>query len=465
MGIHGLPGLEKGRLLMDLRRQQEPFKVKHIADVIKQEIDENPNRQVIVYTSRVNSSSVTRNGETIHSSQGTPALLKRELERYFKAKIGELHGGSVNPARASMDNFQAGRTNTLIATMERGGVGVDLDDQRGDRPRTMIIMTAPFAGDRNLQALGRIWRASTKTPHGQTRVKYFFADTEIDEWNRNLIAGKMRTLGAVVEGVARDYEIPFDIGEEGLLDLAKRNQSERERHRDMIARGQMKQPYQWRQLAGIPQQAQESQQALQGAGLEGLAFGKGKRAKQDKKPKGVSSIPFKKTVQSTPGQSTMFRQPGEPERYASSPAFNEIHPRDDDTKRFIPKHKSLTLAQTIRRPPTPGEKSAYREYVEFLKVGGTRPLPFRKWLEFHRAETLKTLHRQQETPDDDSAEEVPETHATEQDSQPARTTDEAEGKPEGFTRSVGSPTRHSLRALHDFAAAAFDTYYQDSSSE
>jgi hypothetical protein len=150
-------------------------------------------------------------------------------------------------------------------------------------------------------------------------------------------------------------------------------------------------------------------------------------------------------------------------RYAAKYGFHDIHPVADDTKRFIPKHKSLTLAQTIRRPPTPGEKSAYREYVEFLKVGGTRPLPFRKWLEFHRAETLKTIHRQQETPDDDSAEEVPETHPTEQDSQPARTTDTAEAQPEGFTRSVGSPTRHSLRALHDFAATVYSSYYQDHS--
>jgi hypothetical protein len=156
----------------------------------------------------------------------------------------------------------------------------------------------------------------------------------------------------------------------------------------------------------------------------------------------------------------LFRQPGSPERYAKSPDFDEIHPRADDTKRFIHKHKSNTLAQTIRRPPTPGEQKAYREYVDFLKVGGTKPLPFRKWLEFHRTDKLKTLQHRQETPDADSAEEVRETHPPEQDSQQARPADPAESEPSRFERSPGVPSRHSLNALHSFAATLYSAYYQ-----
>ena len=562
MGVHSLQGLAKGRLLMDLRRQQEPFKVPYLTELIKHELKDT-GRQVVVYTGRVNPSSVTRGGEQIFSSSGTPKLIKQQLETHFPAKIGELHGGSDNPPAVSMRNFQDGHTNTLIATMERGGIGIDLDDQHGDKPRTMIILTAPFAGDRNAQMLGRIWRDSTRTPHGHTNAIYLFANTDIDHWNRDLIAGKMRTLGAVVQGAARDLEIPFDVGEEGLMDLAKQNQSERERHRDMVARGLLKQPYEWRQLSGLPPEEQPVvQPQLAAEGIEALKPGQAgykQKAASQGRGRGLSQIGHKKTVASTPGQAALFTQDGTPERYtmtaaeiaeavkswkepskaqieaenyrkprihihgieiaienprgtsrktgwkplshhyghlaravgASAPeshdgekldcfigskptseiifivdqehesgrfdehkilfafdnmadakkgyltnypsdfrcgritamtvdqfkawledgnfqervaeqvsrygakyAFEDLHPRHEQNKRFVEKHASLTLAQTIDRPPTPGERKTYDDYVDFLKVGKNKPLSFKDWLKFHR--TTKFYQAQKE---------------------------------------------------------------------
>ena len=318
MGVHSLQGLAKGRLLMDLRRQQEPFKVPYLTELIKHELKDT-GRQVVVYTGRVNPSAVIRGGEQIFSSSGTPKLIKQQLETHFPAKIGELHGGSDNPPAVSMRNFQDGHTNTLIATMERGGIGIDLDDQHGDKPRTMIILTAPFAGDRNAQMLGRIWRDSTRTPHGHTNAIYLFANTDIDHWNRDLIAGKMRTLGAVVQGAARDLEIPFDVGEEGLMDLAKQNQSERERHRDMVARGLLKQPYEWRQLSGLPPEEQPVvQPQLAAEGIEELRPGQAgykQKVASKGRGRGLSPIGHKKTAPSALGQQSMFTQDGTPDRY------------------------------------------------------------------------------------------------------------------------------------------------------
>lgn len=346
LGIHGMAGIAKGRLLMDLRRQQEPFKVPYITELVKHELKDK-GRQVVIYTSRVNPSDVRRGGETLFSSSGTPRLLKKQLETHFDARIGELHGGSDNPPEASMRNFQEGRTNVLIGTMDKAGIGIDLDDQTGERPRTMIIMTAPFAGDRNAQTLGRIWRDSTRSEHGRTNVIYLFANTDIDHWNRDLIAGKMRVLGAVVQGAARDLEIPFDIGEEGLLDLARQNKTERERQRDMIARNQLKEHYQWRQLTGLPQEGPPpAQRQMSVEGLEQLQPGQiGYKQKGEAQKRVASGPKRQKTILSSPGQTTMFTQDSDPERYTMTSA--EIA---EAVKSWKEPSKAQIEAENYRKP-------------------------------------------------------------------------------------------------------------------
>jgi len=327
MGLHSLRGRKKGVLLQHLRRQQETFKVPHIVDSIKEALAENPNRQIVVYVSRVNPADVTYRGKVIHSSRGTPELIKKAFEGVKGVRIGELHGGSQNDPHASMRNFQEGATNVLIATMERGGIGIDLDDQVGNRPRTMIVATAPFSGDRNVQAGGRVWRETTKSKHGDTVIDYMFGDTEIDDWNQGIIATKMRTLGAVVEGEARslDVNIPFDIGEEALEELAQSDASERIRRRDAIAKSQMHEPYRWRQLTGLEDIKPEVQPSLGMEGVEDLKPGDpGYHAMMMKRDKQAGYKPTrprqKRTVASGSGQQSLFTQDGEPERYTMTAA-------------------------------------------------------------------------------------------------------------------------------------------------
>lgn len=627
MGLHSLK--KKGVLLQHLRRQQETFKVPHIVNSIKEALAENPNRQIVVYVSRVNPADVKYHGKTIHSSRGTPELIKKAFEGVKGVRIGELHGGSRNDPHASMRNFQEGATNVLIATMERGGIGIDLDDQVGNRPRTMIVATAPFSGDRNVQAGGRVWRETTKSKHGDTVIDYMFGDTEVDDWNQGIIATKMRTLGAIIEGEARslDVNIPFDIGEEALEELAQSDASERIRRRDSIAKSQMHEPYRWRQLSGLEDIKPEVQPGLGMEGIEDLKPGDpGYHAMMTKGDKEAGYRPSKPRQKKSPvsaqGQQSLFTQDGEPERYtmtaaevskavkewkepsesqvkagnyrkprlhlhgleiaienprgtsrkagwkplahhygycvriAGAPApdardgdrvdvfigpnpeseivfavdqehpsgrydepkilmgftnlrearkgyldnypsdwhcgpitaltmnqfrawlesgdttrriaeqvgkyaakydFDDLHPRDNDTKRFIPKHKSVALAQAAKRPATPGEKRAYKKYAAFVRVGGTDPLPFKKWLQFHRAEKFRTQEQEIQR---DSAEQEGSEASQVQDQAATGGQDQAETQPTRPSRSTGEPSRNSL--IHNFAAALYDSYYQDS---
>lgn len=97
-------------------------------------------------------------------------------------------------------------------------------------------------------------------------------------------------------------------------------------------------------------------------------------------------------------QSIIAKRPqGEQERYAAKYGFDDVHPRHDENKRFVEKHFSHTLAQTLDKPPTPGERKTYDDYVDFLKVGKNKPLPFKDWLKFHR--TTKFYQAQKERED------------------------------------------------------------------
>ena len=209
-GKKELKGKDKAIVRMHQRRQQEPFKIARAVEMAKEELAEG--RRVIIYASRVNKSDVVKRtyardpltGERylveerlIHSSEGTLRTLKKKLEEAGITDISELHGGAESTSAEAQEKFQSGKARVLIATIESGGVGINLDDRAGDSPRTMIIMTAPFSAVENVQAAGRVWRMTSKS---KPKIRFLFGDTGVDRWNRDIIASKMQTLDAVVSG-------------------------------------------------------------------------------------------------------------------------------------------------------------------------------------------------------------------------------------------------------------------------
>ena len=220
----GAEGIGKATLLMHLRRQQEPFKVPHAVAAAKAELDEG--RQVVIFCSRINTSKVRKkvvtgydvddDGRTrpvygyedVHESEGTAKLLKEALAAEGVTDVAELHGNAEDESPEAMKRFQTGRARVVIATMESGGTGINLDDVTGSRPRTMLVLTAPFSAVENVQAAGRVWRMSTKSA---PRVRYLFSDSAVDRWNAAIIATKMDSLGAGVSGEVDRLKVP--VGE------------------------------------------------------------------------------------------------------------------------------------------------------------------------------------------------------------------------------------------------------------
>jgi len=200
----------KAVALMAARLHQEPMKIPAAVSSIQEELA--AGRSPVLFLGRVNDIGDADEesddadkalAATGHTSEGTAKALKRALMEagIAEADIGELHGGaaSTTPAakKKTMEAFQANRSKVMIATIQSGGTGINLDDTTGDRPRTLIMMTPPFTANDMAQAVGRIHRLNTAS---DSKIRGMLSDTAIDHWNAAVLAKKFEMLGATAGG-------------------------------------------------------------------------------------------------------------------------------------------------------------------------------------------------------------------------------------------------------------------------
>lgn len=197
----------RAQLLMRQRFAQERFKIPHTVEIANKELKEG--RQVVIFVAGV--------GGGDSNKPGTAGMMREALAKsgISPDEIVELHGGEEGGGKEVVEAFQKGNAKVLITTAQSGGTGHNLDDTTGNSPRTQIIVTPPFSAIDNSQIWGRTHRLTTKS---QSRMKYIFADTEVDKWNANLIRNKMATLNAIVGGESARQAIPDSEVSLGLID-------------------------------------------------------------------------------------------------------------------------------------------------------------------------------------------------------------------------------------------------------
>lgn len=126
----------------------------------------------------------------------------KAIAKQLKAK--KIEFGSVfnsnKDAVKQIDAFQAGKLKCIIGSPGSMGTGVSLDDTVGDAPRTCMVITPPFSAVDHIQMLGRVHRLSTKS---RSRAVMLSTNTDVERWNKSIIANKLAKLGAAVKG---DYE-------------------------------------------------------------------------------------------------------------------------------------------------------------------------------------------------------------------------------------------------------------------
>ena len=89
-----------------------------------------------------------------------------------------IYGGQSSEEREwHIQEFQDGKTQLLFSTIQAGGVGINLHDTDGSRPRVALICPSFSAIDLK-QALGRVYRSGAKSPVLQQIV---FAEGTVED--------------------------------------------------------------------------------------------------------------------------------------------------------------------------------------------------------------------------------------------------------------------------------------------
>jgi superfamily II DNA or RNA helicase len=193
----GKDPMKKASGLMKLRRFVEELKIETTTNRILDELKSNSKKQIVLFATRVNDSEV-------YDEESLGSL--KEISRILKEK-GIDHVNVFSSSKTAVEDikkFQDGSVRVILTTPPSGGTGLSLDDTTGDRPRKAIVMTPPFSAMDFVQISGRINRLNTKS---RAEVEMLSTKTFVDEWNKDIIANKLLTLGSAVSGDYKKIDI------------------------------------------------------------------------------------------------------------------------------------------------------------------------------------------------------------------------------------------------------------------
>jgi hypothetical protein len=111
--------------------------------------------------------------------------------------VGVISGAYVKDRQKFVDLFAADKLRVMLCNIEAGGTLLNLQDQRGEFPRTALISPSDKAMD-VLQCIGRIHRAEGKTP---TQQHILFAADTIEEEVKENCDEKIKNIGIFNEGL------------------------------------------------------------------------------------------------------------------------------------------------------------------------------------------------------------------------------------------------------------------------
>lgn len=213
--------LKGGNIFLQQRRATEYYKLPMVAANAKATLD--AGGQSVIFIDCVNGSTLRRNGIEVEIPSSVEELKRQLIARGIKEEdIVEAHGGVSGPQQIKgMARFQSGDAKVIIGSVGCAGTGVNLDDRRGDRPRTTEMVTPPLSPVDSVQVGGRTLRATTKS---DPKMNFYFGDTPNERKNASLLAGKMAQLHAAVNGQVDILNVPTDLSEDGVAEFLQQQE-------------------------------------------------------------------------------------------------------------------------------------------------------------------------------------------------------------------------------------------------
>lgn len=192
----------------------ELAKIGDAVDMVKRELA--AGRKAVLFFSRIREHAI-RGRKRIVNPDGTiglsdpvtlgtipsPVELLRDELNKLGISFAELHGESDDTSKTAQEKFSSS-VDVLLASVESGGTGINLDDPTGKNPRTEIFMFAPYRGISTIQAMGRIWRSSTVQDDNKPNRYIFVVASDIgqDATRSAVLAKKLQLMNASLGGTA-----------------------------------------------------------------------------------------------------------------------------------------------------------------------------------------------------------------------------------------------------------------------
>lgn len=155
----------KNRAMTQLIGLDENLKAQAVVDRTLSEIKEGRKVVILLERSREGGASdqtLRMLGQT-QQVDTSMDFIKAALEK-AGVRVGVyMSGGGSTNLEAIRKSFQTGDTQVLLSSRQQAGQSIDLDDQVGNAPRTLILVSPPWSYSQLQQAERRVARASTKS--------------------------------------------------------------------------------------------------------------------------------------------------------------------------------------------------------------------------------------------------------------------------------------------------------------
>lgn len=181
----------RGQKSGELSRWTESIKVSICNKIVAEELADG--RQVVVIAEGINDTNIKGLGYEVEG------FIKSITKKFEEKKIDYSMGYSITGTRKAneINKFQANKLDVIIGTPKSISTGVDLDDQIGCCPRTLIMVTANYSGNIFQQILGRVSRRNTKTP---SKIILLYSKSTSDFRRKKIVDEKLAVLKAIQEG-------------------------------------------------------------------------------------------------------------------------------------------------------------------------------------------------------------------------------------------------------------------------
>lgn len=188
----------RGQRSGELSRLNESHKIAYVFAQAKKDIAEG--KKVVIIAEGINETEIKGLGKKVPGFIG-------EIEAMFAKegiRVAKIYGNN-NKAQANRE-FQEGDVQVVLGTSKSASTGIDLDDQLGDAPRKLYMVTPNYSGNTFQQILGRVSRRNTKSA---AEVELVFNNSSSDIRRKEIVNNKLGTLKAIQEGRIED-EVDFE---------------------------------------------------------------------------------------------------------------------------------------------------------------------------------------------------------------------------------------------------------------